>query len=47
MNYVGVLCGYKMAGLGYSEILFEAELVTSGCLKGVLSGKVYTKSFFT
>uniref|UniRef100_UPI00358FFE05 uncharacterized protein n=3 Tax=Myxine glutinosa TaxID=7769 RepID=UPI00358FFE05 len=46
MNYIGMLTGHKMRGSGYAEILFEAQLVTSGSLKGVLSGKAYAKSLF-
>lgn len=46
MNYIGMLTGHKMCGSGYAEILFEAQLVTSGSLKGVLSGKSYAKSLF-
>jgi len=45
MNYMNML-GHKMAGSGYSEILIEADLVTSGCLRGVLNGKAYAKSLF-
>ena len=36
----------KASGSGYAEILLEAGLVTSGCLKSVLSGKAYTKALF-
>lgn len=46
MNYIGMLTRRKMCGSGYAEILFEAQLVTSGSLKGVLSGKAYAKSLF-
>lgn len=46
MNYIGMLTGNKMRGSGYAEILFEAQLVTSGSMKGVLSGKAYAKSLF-
>ena len=46
MNFIGMLTGHKMKGSGYTEILFEAQLVTSGSLKGVLSGKAYAKSLF-
>ena len=46
MNYIGMLTGHKMRGSGYAEILLEAQLVTSGSLKGVLSGKAYAKSLF-
>ena len=45
MNYLNML-GHKLAGSGYSEILIEADLVTSGCLCGVLNGKAYSKSLF-
>lgn len=41
---MGMLTGHKMCSSGYAEILFEAQLVTSGSVKGVLSGKAYTKS---
>ena len=41
-----MITGHKMRGSGYTEILFEAQLVTSGSLKGVLSGKAYAKSLF-
>ena len=44
MNYMGMLTGHKMCGSGYTEIVLEAQLVTSGSLKGVLSGKAYNKS---
>ncbi len=43
MNYLNML-GHKMAGSGYAEIVIEANLVTSGCLHGVLSEKGYNKS---
>ena len=46
MNYIGMLTGHKMLGSGYTKILFEAQLVTIGSLKGVLSGKSYAKSLF-
>ena len=46
MNYIGMLTGHKMRGSGYAEILFEAQLVTTGSLKGVLSGKAYAKDLF-
>ena len=45
MNYLNML-GHKMAGSGYSEIIIEANLTTSGCLKGVLNGKAYSKSLW-
>ena len=31
MNYIGMVTGNKCRGSGYSEILVEAELVTTGC----------------
>ena len=46
MNYIGMLTAHKCNGSGYSEILLEAQLVTNGCLKSVLSGKAYTKALF-
>ena len=46
MNYMGMITGHKCRGSGYSEILLEAQLVTSGCLKSVLSGKAYSKALF-
>ena len=46
MNHIGMLTRHKMAASGYAEILFEAQLVTTGSLKGVLSGKAYAKSLF-
>ena len=46
MNYIGMITGHKCRGSGYAEILLEAQLVTSGCLKSVLSGKAYAKALF-
>ena len=46
MNYIGMLTNHKAKGSGYEEILFESQLVTSGCLKHVLSGKAFAKSIF-
>ena len=46
MNYIGMLTGHKMKGSGYAEILLESQLVQSGSLKGVLSGKAYAKALF-
>ena len=46
MNYIGMLTNHKMLGSGYKEILFEAQLVTSGSMKGVLTGKAYAKALF-
>ena len=31
MNFIGMVTGNKCRGSGYSEILIEAELVTTGC----------------
>lgn len=46
MNYLGLITNHKCRGSGYAEILLEAQLVTSGCLKNVLSGKAYSKARF-
>ena len=46
MNYIGMLTNHKARGSGYAEILLEAQLVTSGCLKHVLSGKAFAKALF-
>ena len=46
INYINMLCAHKMLGSGYLEILIEAQLVTSCCLKGVLNGKEYAKGLF-
>ena len=46
MNYIGMLTNHKMLGSGYKEILFEAQLVTSGSMRGVLTGKAYAKALF-
>ena len=46
MNFIGMLTNHKCRGSGYSEILMEAQLVTSGCLSSVLSGKAYAKAVF-
>ena len=45
INYLSMI-GHRMAGSGYSEILTEANLITSGCLNGVLSGNSYSKSLW-
>lgn len=45
MNYLNMI-GHKMAGSGYAELLGEAGLITSGCLKQVLNGRSYTKSLW-
>ena len=47
MNYIGMVTGHKCRGSGYSEILIEAELITSGCLGSVLRGKAYAKALFS
>ena len=46
MNFMGMLTNHKMKGSGYAEILYEAQLVKSGSMKGVLSGKAYAKALF-
>ncbi|CAH1773854.1 unnamed protein product [Owenia fusiformis] len=46
MNYINMVTGHKCMGSGYSEILMEAELVTSGSLNSVLKGKAYAKAIF-
>lgn len=46
MNYIGMVNGNKCRGSGYSDILIEAGLVTSGCLTSVLKGKAYAKALF-
>lgn len=46
MNYIGMITGHKCRGSGYAEILLEAQLVTNGCLRHVLSGKAYAKALF-
>uniref|UniRef100_UPI00358E5A97 uncharacterized protein n=1 Tax=Myxine glutinosa TaxID=7769 RepID=UPI00358E5A97 len=47
MNYMGRLIGRKCLGAGYAEILIEAGLATSDCLKSILSGKSYAKALFS
>ncbi|KAL7384832.1 hypothetical protein ABVT39_009653 [Epinephelus coioides] len=47
MNYIGRLTGRKCLGAGYAEILIEAGLGTSGCLKNILSGKSFAKALFS
>ena len=46
MNYIGMLTDHECRGSGYAEILIEAGVVTSGCLKSVLRGKSYAKALF-
>ena len=46
MNYIGMVTGHKCRGSGFSEILMEAGLITSGCLVSVLKGKAYAKALF-
>ena len=46
MDYMGMVTGNKCRWSGYSEILIEAELVTTGCLSSVLKGKAYAKALF-
>ena len=38
--------GKKMNGSGISDILIEANLITSGCLKGVLSGNTTAEPYY-
>ena len=45
MNYIGMITDHKCRRSGYAEIILEAQLVTSGCLKNVLSGKAYAKAY--
>ena len=40
INYIGMITAHKCNGSKYSEILFEAQLVSNGCLYSVLKGKV-------
>ncbi|KAI4813981.1 hypothetical protein KUCAC02_003199 [Chaenocephalus aceratus] len=47
MNYMSRLTGRKCLGAGYAEILIEAGLANSGCLKNILSGKSYAKALFS
>jgi hypothetical protein len=46
MNYLGMITNHNYHGSGYGEIVLEAQLVTSGCLKSVLRGKAYSKALF-
>ena len=46
MNYIGMITNHKCRGSAYAEFLLEAQLVTSGCLTSVLSGKAYSKALF-
>ena len=46
MNYLGMVTGHKCNGSGYAELLLESKLATTGCLKGILSGKAYAKAMF-
>ena len=41
-----MVTGNKCRSSGYSDILIEAELVTSGCLTSVLKGEAYAKALF-
>ena len=47
MNYLDLVTGHKCNVSGYSELLVETKLATSGCLADVLSGKAYAKASFT
>ena len=46
MNYLGMVTGHKCNGSGYAELLLESKLATTGCVKGILSGKAYAKAMF-
>jgi len=43
MNYLNMM-SHKVAGTGYAELLGEANLVMSSCLKKALCGKSYSKA---
>ena len=47
MNFIRMLANHKMQGFGYVEIIEEAQLVTKGCVKNVLSIKVFAKALFS
>ena len=38
MNYMGMVTSHKCSGSGFTEILIEAGLVTSGCLYPIHTG---------
>ena len=38
------MSGKKMTGSGFEDILIEAELISSGSLKGVMNGKHFERS---
>lgn len=46
MNYIRMITDHKCRGSGYAEIILEAQLVTGGCLKSVLSVKAYAMALF-
>ena len=46
MNFISMLFNHKMKRSGYQELLVEAQLVTTGCLNGILNGKAYAKALF-
>ena len=43
MAYLKMI-GKKMTGSGFEDILIEAELISSGSLKGVMNGKHFERS---
>lgn len=44
MNYIRTLKNRKSCGSGYLEILLKSDLAEKGCLKNILSGKIFTKA---
>ena len=43
MGYLNMI-GKKMDGSGFTDVLFEANLISSGSLHGVVSGKNYIRA---
>ena len=46
LNYLGMVTGYKRNGSGYSELLVDTKLATSGCLASILSSNACAKAIF-
>ena len=44
MNYIRTLKNHKACGSGYLEILLKSGLAEKGCLKNILSGKIFAKA---
>ena len=44
MNYIGMLTDHKAQGSRYAEILLVAGLAEKGCLRHILSGKMFAKA---